>query len=48
MRAPMPSEGANLQGIPAARVRLIERIVSAGRTRVPGTSLQLRRRLLRS
>src|SRR5262245_42298940 len=48
MRAPVPSEGANLQGIPAARVKLIERIVNAGRTRVPGTSLQLRRRFLRS
>jgi len=49
MRAPVVSEGAGqLPNIPAARVKLIERIVAAARTRVAGTSLQLRRRFLRA
>jgi glutamate dehydrogenase len=49
MRAPAPAEGPGLlSGIPAARVRLIERIIGAARTRVPGTSLELRRRFLRA
>jgi len=49
MRAPVASESTTLvPNIPAARVKLIERIVSAARTRVAGTSLQLRRRFLRT
>ena len=54
MRAPVASEARAgtsadlLPNIPAARVKLIERIVAAARTRVAGTSLQLRRRFLRA
>jgi glutamate dehydrogenase len=49
MRAPVASESsALLANIPAARVKQIERIVSAARTRVAGISLQLRRRFLRA
>src|SRR3954463_12360792 len=37
-----------LRGIPAARIKLIERIASEARQRVAGTSLDLRRRFLRA
>ncbi|MBX5462734.1 MAG: NAD-glutamate dehydrogenase [Steroidobacteraceae bacterium] len=45
MRAPVSSE---LPNIPAARVKLIERIVAAARARVPGTTPEQRRRFLRA
>ena len=49
MRAPVAAEGtASLPNIPAARVKLIERIVAAARTRVAGTTSQLRRHFLRA
>ncbi len=49
MRAPVASESAGpLPGIPAARVKLIERIAGAASTRVPGTTPELRRRFLRA
>ncbi len=49
MRAPVASEGtASLPNIPAARVKLIERIVATARTRVAGTTPQLRRHFLRA
>ena len=37
-----------LRGIPAARIKLIERIAAEARQRVAGTALDLRRRFLRA
>jgi glutamate dehydrogenase len=48
MRAPIPAEATVLPNIPAARLKFIERIVAAARTRVTGTTLQLRRAFLRA
>jgi glutamate dehydrogenase len=49
MRAPVASEDAGLlANIPAARIKLIERIVAAARTRVAGMTPQLRRSFLRA
>jgi glutamate dehydrogenase len=42
------TEEGLLRGIPAARIKLIERIASEARQRVAGTALDLRRRFLRA
>ncbi len=41
------TEQGLLRGIPAARIKLIERIAAEARQRVAGTALDLRRRFLR-
>ena len=43
-----PTDQGLLRGIPATRIKLIERIATEARERVAGTSLDLRRRFLRA